>query len=407
MNTSIPSRAWAILAASVAAQVAGTAFITTPAFLIPLLHLERGFSLAEAGLLAAAPTFGLVLTLIAWGALADRIGERWVIAGGLALTALAALGAVLADGYIALGLFFLLGGAASASANAASGRLVLGWFPPHRRGFAMGIRQISPPLGVTISAVTTPTVAQTFGISGAILVPLALTAVLAIVCAIVIVDPPRRARAADAPTVVNPYRSSSFLWRIHAVSALLVFPQYFLATFGLVWLVAEAGWNELAAGVLVGVSQFVGAGGRIGVGALSDRMGSRLRPLRWVAVSAAVVMLLLAAADATHFAGAAVIFVIATSVTVADNGLAFTSVAEVAGPHWAGRALGAQNTAQFLVSSVAGPVLGLLIGLIGYPATFAVSAVAPLVAIPLVPRTTPDQDTLDDRSTSDTAATSG
>ena len=104
-----PPRAWAMLAVGVLAQVAGTVFVSAPAFLIPLLHLERGVSLAEAGVLAAAPTLGLVTTLIAWGALADRIGERWVIAGGLALTSLAALGAVLAGGYVWLGIFLLLG----------------------------------------------------------------------------------------------------------------------------------------------------------------------------------------------------------------------------------------------------------------------------------------------------------
>ena len=389
-----PPRAWAMLGVGVLAQVAGTVFVTAPAFLIPLLHLERGVSLVEAGVLAAAPTFGLVLTLIAWGALADRIGERWVIAGGLALTALGALGAVFATGYIWLGIFFLLGGAASASTNAASGRVVVGWFPKHRRGLAMGIRQMSQPLGVTISAVTIPGLASGLGISAALLVPLIFTGVVAVACALVITNPPRATPAPDAAAPVNPYRTSSFLWRIHAVSALLVLPQFLLSTFGLVWLVAELGWDPLAAGVLVGVAQFIGAVGRIGVGVMSDRLGSRVRPLRWVAVSAAVVMLLLAAVDASHFAAAGVVFVIATSVTVADNGLAFTSVAEMAGTAWAGRALGAQNTGQFLVASIAGPMFGALIGLIGYPLTFVAAAVAPLAAIPLVPGADQEHDRL-------------
>lgn len=389
-----PPRAWAMLAVGVAAQVAGTVFVSTPAFLIPLLHLQRGLSLTEAGTLAAAPTLGLVLTLIAWGALADKIGERWVIAGGLALTALAAVGALFAQGYLWLGLFFLLGGMASASTNAASGRVVVGWFPKHRRGLAMGIRQMAQPLGVTVAAVTIPGIAAGSGIAAAVAVPLALTAVFAVLSAIVIVNPPRAAAAVGAPVAVNPYRGSGFLWRIHAVSGLLVLPQFLLSTFGLVWLVAEVGWAPLPAGILVGVAQFVGAIGRIGVGVLSDRVGSRVRPLRWVAVSAVLVMLLLAAVDATHFAGAGVAFVIATSVTVADNGLAFTSVAEMAGTSWAGRALGAQNTAQFVVASAAGPLFGALIGAFGYPISFLLAALAPAIAIPLVPRQTAEHDRL-------------
>ena len=53
--------------------------------------------------------------------------------------------------------------------------------------------------------------------------------------------------------------------------------------------------------------------------------------------------------------------VVATLVTVADNGLAFTAVAERAGPFWSGRALGVQNTAQFLAGSAVPPLAGLAV----------------------------------------------
>ena len=408
------ARAWRVLVLGLGAQISGTVFVSTPAFLIPLLHAERGLSLAEAGLLSAAPSVGLVLTLIAWGALADRVGERWVIAGGMALTALAAAGAMLAGGYVALGFFLLLGGAASASTNAASGRVVVGWFPKDRRGLAMGIRQMAQPLGVTIAALVVPGVAATAGIAAALLVPFVLTAVFAVACAIGIVNPPRttatgqsqqqapaqaqaQAQAQQtAPT--NPYRSSTFLWRIHAVSVLLVVPQFTLSTFGLVWLITQVGLEPLLAGVIVGVAQFVGALGRIAVGVWSDRMGSRVRPLAIVAVLAAAVMLLLAGTGALPEPGfaiaAAIVFIVATTVSVADNGLAFTSVAEAAGSAWAGRALGAQNTAQFLAAAIVGPGVGALIGLIGYPAAFAVVALFPVAATPLIPRPSAELDRL-------------
>jgi MFS family permease len=398
-------RAWTVLFLGVAAQTAGTVFVSVPAFLIPLLHTERGLGLAQAGLLAATPTIGMVLTLIAWGALADRIGERWVISGGLALVALASVGAilssgallssgaVLSSGYGALGGFFLLGGMAAASANAASGRVVVGWFPKDRRGLAMGIRQTCQPLGVTIAAMTVPTLASAGGIRTALIVPLALTGVLAVACAIGIRDPARADKVPGIPTA-NPYRSSGFLWRIHAVSLLLVFPQFTLSIFGLVWLVTELHFSALSAGLLVGAAQFIGAIGRIGIGVLSDRVGSRVRPLRWVAVSASAMMLLLAAFGMPEWGVGAIILIIAMTVTVADNGLAFTSVAEMAGPLWAGRALGAQNTGQFLAASIAGPAVGALIGLVGYPFAFAAVALLPAAAIPLIPSEAAEHDRL-------------
>lgn len=375
-----------MLALGVAAQAAGTLVVSAPALLIPYL-IAQGTSLTLAGLLAAAPTFGMVLTLIAWGAVTDRFGERIVIAGGLVLTTLAVVAAWTAAGNpVLLGLAFLAGGMTSASTNAASGRVVVGWFPKERRGLAMGIRQMSQPLGVTLAAVTVPQLAEVSGIRAALVLPIVLCAVLAVCCAIGIANPPRPARSA-APTAVtdNPYRTNGFLWRVHAVSILLVVPQFTLSTYGLVWLVG-LGWSTPAAGLLVGASQFVGAIGRILVGIWSDRAGSRVGPLRIVAVSAAVVMGLLALVDVTHLAGAAVFLVIATSVTVADNGLAYTSVAEAAGPFWSGRALGAQNTGQFIAASAVGPGIGALVGAVGFAASFGIVAVLPVLALPLVPR---------------------
>jgi len=70
---------------------------------------------------------------------------------------------------------------------------------------------------------------------------------------------------------------------------------------------------------------------------------------------------------------------------VADNGLAFTAVAERAGPFWSGRALGVQNTAQFLTAAGVAPVAGVVITEWGYAAAFALTALFPVVAIGLVP----------------------
>ena len=164
-------------------------------------------------------------------------------------------------------------------------------------------------------------------------------------------------------------------------------PQFTLSTLGLVWLVSEQRWSPLAAGVLLGASQFVGALGRIGVGMLSDRLGTRLRPLRWVAFAAAATVM--AAAGATGTPGSVPIvviaFLLASCASVADNGLAYTAVAEIAGIHWSGRALGAQNTGQFLAASAVGPGIGALIGLVGYPLAFLAAALAPVLAAPIIP----------------------
>ncbi|HTR90608.1 MAG TPA: MFS transporter [Trebonia sp.] len=386
----VPAAAWRMLGLAVAAQAAWSLLVSTPAYLIPLLHLQRGLPLAQAGLLAAAPSFGTMLALVAWGAMTDRYGERWVIAGGLALTAVFAFAAAAVSRYSGLGVMLLLGGAAGASTSSASGRVVVGWFPRSRRGLAMGIRQMSTPLGVAAAALIVPPLAAQDGIGAPLLVTGGLLAVLAAGCAFGIANPPRPAAgvqgAGEAERPDNPYRDGMFLARIHLLSALLVVPQFTLSTFGMVWLITGLGWSAATAGAVIAASQFVGAFGRIGVGYLSDRVGSRMRVLRWVCVSGVAVMLALAAAGALHWAAAsAVVLVIASTVSVADNGLSFTSVAEAAGRAWSGKALGIQNTGQFIAASVVGPGIGALLAAVGFPLSFALVAVTPLAAIPLVP----------------------
>lgn len=379
------TRRWSMLGLGVFAQAASAVFVNGVAFLLPALT-DRGTRLATAGLLVAMPTLGLVCTLIAWGYVVDRIGERKVLIGGPLLMLIAGAAAAAAPNDIALGALLFLGGVGAASTNGASGRLIVGWFPPHRRGLAMGIRQTAQPLGVGIGALAVPAVAATYGVPAAILVPAAMAGIAAVGSLIGIVDPPRPERSADVALRANPYRGDSTLWRIHGVSVLLVIPQGTVWTFALLWLHRDVGWSLAAAGILVTVTQILGAAGRIGAGAWSDRVGSRLGPLRTVAVAAALSMAALALAAWTHMWWAAIpLLIIASVITVSDNGLAFTAVAEIAGPYWSGRGLGIQNTGQNLAMAAVPPVFGALITTSGFAAAYLLAAGLAVAAVPLVP----------------------
>ncbi|KDE98089.1 MFS transporter [Mycolicibacterium aromaticivorans JS19b1 = JCM 16368] len=386
-------RRWMMLVIALFATLSANVFINGAAFLIPTLHTTMGLDLAKSGLVSAMPSFGMVVTLIAWGYVVDRVGERFVLSVGSALTAAAALAAATAHSLFVVGVFLFLGGMAAASSNSASGRLVVGWFPPHQRGLVMGIRQTAQPLGVAFGALVIPRLAQSHGVGVALLFPAIVCGVAAVVCAVAVADPPRPPRAeAPAEHLANPYRGSALLWRIHAVSVLLVVPQCVVWTFTLVWLITDRGWSAQAAGLMVMFAQILGALGRIAAGRWSDRLGLRLRPIRTIALAAAASMFLLALTDALHSPLSIAVMVAASVITVSDNGLAFTAIAEITGPFWSGRALGAQNTSQLLTTGIAPPLFGALIGVLGYPVAFAVCALFPLVAFPLVPTDPPRRD---------------
>lgn len=250
---------------------------------------------------------------------------------------------------------------------------------------------MAQPLGVGIASLMLPGLAAKDSLQSSLWSVVGISAVVAVLCWVGISNPPRRAKRLD-PGAENPYRHSAFLLRVHLVSAILVIPQFTLWTFSLVWLVGEQRLPPAAAGLIIAGTQLAGALGRIAAGMWSDRLGSRVRPLRLIAFAAATGMFLLALADWLGSPASIVILVIASVITVADNGLAFTSVAEAAGPYWSGRALGTQNTGQFLVSAIVPPAVGALIGIAGFPLTFALIGAAPLLATPLVPSAEAEAD---------------
>ena len=371
-----------MLGASVAAQAGASVAINGPAFLIPSMQDDRGLSLTQAGTVAAMPIAGVMVTLFLWGLVVDRLGERFALLTGLGGTAAFSVLATTIDRTVPLCAVLFVVGMFAASTNSASGRVVVGWFPPQRRGLAMGIRQMAQPLGVAVAAATIAVTADRAGVQAALWIPVVAVALALGAVFLIVLDPPRP--TATAALTANPYRADGYLMRVHGVSVLLVVPQFLVWTYSLTWLVQERrlvgsrsrctdrgdprarrprpdrGWAALRHGRLPGPAAALGGGARRpddGAAALTEPM-----------------------------AVAVVLMVVASTVTVADNGLAFTGVAERAGSYWSGRALGVQNTAQYLTAAAIAPVAGLAISQWGYAAAFGLAALFPVVAVGLVPR---------------------
>lgn len=375
-------RRWLILAVGVTAQAMTCTFLYGLGFLLPVVQRDEGLDLGQAATLIATPVVGLLGTLIAWGALADRFGERVVMVTGMTAAGGLLVAASFVHGLVPLGAALALAGAGAASVNAASGRVVMGWFAVHERGLAMGLRQTAQPLGVGLAAIALPPLGAHFGFRGALLLPAGLCLLSALLVLLVVVDPARPERTVAQTS--SPYRTP-VLWRVHAVGALLCVPQMVGSTYALTYLDDQRGWDPVAAGQVIAVVQVFGALGRIGVGVWSDRVGSRLRPMRTVAVLVLGSLVAWAVGDLLHSWVAVAAMVATLIVSVADNGLGFTATAELAGPFWAGRALGVHNTGQNVVAMVVPPVFGWLISSTNYWTAFLVCAVTPLVGAIVTP----------------------
>ena len=376
-----PHYRWVVLAVGTAAQAA-TAYFLGLAAVTPALREHFGLGVGGVGVLIGLASAGLVPTLMLWGSAADRFGERWVMASGL-LGAAGALGGIsFVDDPVAAGALLVVAGACGASVNAASGRAVLTWFPAAGRGTAMAIRQTSVPVGAAVAAVALPPIAGAGGVP-AVFVALAVTCLAAAgaVAAFIREPPGLPARAARPVARARAVLADRRLQRLSLAGLLLVVPQFLGSVFLVEVLHEGSGLSLALAGALLALTQVLGAVGRLANGAWSDRVRSRLGPLRIVAVAVAVGFTLAAILRPGPAALLAAVLVPAAALAISWNGLVFTAAGELAPEGRAATAMAMSNTANYVAAAAAPALGGLVAELAGWSAMLAVGALAALGAV--------------------------
>ena len=387
---------WPILALVTVAHGLGALAVLAVAPLSPFLLDALGLTRAQVGWFLPAVYLGGVLMSLPAGWLTDRLGVRatlglgqLVIGGGVIL---AALGSSLAACLACL----VLAGFGFSVLNPASGRAVVEWFPPRRRGGAMGIKQTGLTLGGLAGALALPPLALAFGwryalgAAGALsLVSAALVAALyhsPVVSAVAPAAP--RARLGEVrvflrrPGVVVVFCSGFFLSMAQS-SVLAYLALYTRETFAV---------SAVAAGQFLALAQLGGTSGRLAWGAISDQLfGGRRRP--GVVVNA----LMGAGGYAALALGAWLpaplmipLAIIAGAGAFGWVGLYFALVAEIGGARYAGLLTGVAVAFAWSGVLVGPPGFGLLLEATGgytWP-WLALSAISLAVALTL-PRPRP------------------
>ena len=370
-----------MLAAGTGAQTSFSAVIVGLPVLAPTLKDAHDLSLLQVGVVLDALWIGTLLTLLPWGVLADRVGERLVLATGLVACAVALVGAGYAASFESLILLVGLAGAAGASVNAASGRAVMQWFPAAERGFALGVRQTAIPVGGLISALVLPALALRSAF-----VFLAALCVAGAVFGVAVIREREGAAEDDVlePRGLGATLRDHRLWLLCGASSFYLVAQLAITGFLVLFFHEERGLTTAAAaGVLAGV-QVVAAAMRIGGGRWSDRLGSRIRPLRLVgvgsAITLAVAVVLLSAPLPLLIAS----FILAGGLSMSWNGLSFTAAAEIAGRARAGAALGMQQSALAAAGAIVPPAFAAIVAASSWRLGFALSAAFPLAGVALL-----------------------
>jgi len=368
---------WAVLAAGTAAAAAGSALFIGPAVLAPQIREEFDVTVSEVGVLLGSLWVGTTTTLLAWGLLADRLGERVVLGAGLGLAGAIAIVAGTVGGFWTLLVLLFLSAAAGASVNAASGRAVMQWFGPTERGLALGIRQTAIPFGIGLSAIVLPAVNAAGGLRASFAFLGALCGAAALGAIAVVREAPARDAELDGDAIPWTLRDRR-LWTLSLGSGLYLSAQIPLMSFSVLFLHDAHGLSTSRAGAVLAVFQAGAVLSRIAAGRVSDRIGSRLRPLRWIGLASAAGLLVTAAVAQSRLPLAVTAIVLAGVVSMAWNGLSLTAAAELAGRAKSGAAIGFQQTTLGLIGVVVPVLFATLVEATSWQAGFAAAAVGPL-----------------------------
>ena len=361
------------------AQASFSAILLGLPAIAPAIRHDYALTLPQVGIVLAALNFGLVLTLLPWGLVADRIGERAVLGSGLLGCAVALVLAGRTTSYGALVSALALAGALGGGVQSASGRAVMSWFAPAERGLALGIRQTAVPVGGAIAAGVLPALSSHVSLRAAFYALAGGCAFAALVGVTLL----RAEPGDDHAELVRPL-SNPRVWLLCVGSTFYVATQIALIGFVVLFLHDVRGMSTGTAAAALAAIQVLGGVARVVVGLSSDRLAMRIVPLRWIALLLSAAMT--AAAVLVHASLWILLPVLVAAGTLALswNGLSYTAAAEAAGRARSGAAIGLQQTFLSVGSIVAPITFAAVVHHTSWRLGFWLAAASPLIGYALL-----------------------
>jgi MFS transporter, FSR family, fosmidomycin resistance protein len=379
----VNTRARAVLGTAAGVHFLHDGFSEILYVLLPVWAGEFQLTFAQVGVIRTAYSGGMAMLQIPFGVLAERWGERRLLAAGTAVTGLGFIGAGTAGGFVSLLAFLLAAGLASSVQHPLSSSLVSKAYETGRRRAALGTYNFSGDVGKAAIAAGIGLLATWIGWRAAIGLYGGLGVLAAL--AIVLVLGRLGAGAADGPeTIAGAGRSG---WGIRdprgfgALTAIGMIDNAtrtgFLTFVGFV-LIAK-GSSVAGVGIALSLIFAGGATGKFVCGLIAERVGV----IRTVVFTEAATTLGIITVLATPLPVALAVLV---PLGVALNGTSsvlYGTVADLVLPERRSRAYGLYYTLTMLASSLSPAVYGVASDTVGVPATLVVVAVMVLVTIPL------------------------
>ena len=349
----------------------------------PDLQSRYDLSAASLGALVNATALGNAVALMVAGVIVDRSGPRKpLLYAGSACGGLLVVGALLTNP-VGLGIALFASGVAGALVAVGATVSVFHGFPPERRGFALGMRQMSVALGGLLAALLLPLAVHVGGVRLALGLSGVLTAATAIVFAL---DTPRGPLVAPsaARRVVAPFA----VLREPGMGTLLVVGLCYITALDAVLTFAvpalrHGGASRGEGSLLFALISLSAMAARIGWGRVADSGGGRRRAatLRDVGILACAAGLSTWLVWPAGTAVRIVALVVLSLGALGFNGILYLMAGELAGAARAGQAVALMSTALFGGGAVAAVPLGALADAEGYRSLWLAAAAAAALGV--------------------------
>jgi MFS transporter, FSR family, fosmidomycin resistance protein len=379
----VKTRARAVLGAASAIHFLHDGFSETLYVFLPLWAKEFGLTFAQVGLIRSAYTGGMSLFQIPAGFLAERFGERWLLAAGTLVTALGFVAAGWAGGFPALLLLLLAAGLGSGVQHPLSSSIVSKAYEDGRRRTALGTYNFSGDVGKAGVAAGIGLLAGLIGWRGAG----ATYGLVGVAAALVIVPLLARlgaggsvVRAAHEPPPpagwgIRDGRGFSALCAIGMIdnatrTGFLTFMPFILMSKNL----GVGGVGLAFSLVFVG-----GATGKFVCGVIADRVGV----IRTVVLTEAATTLLILVVVATPLPLALAVLPLLGIALNGTSSVLYGTVADLVSSERRSRAYGLYYTTTIAASALAPTVWGVVSDAAGVAITLSMVALVVLTTIPL------------------------
>jgi len=303
---------WVILLVATLSQTAATFVTYGMGPVASFYQMEWHLTSFQTGLIVSAVNIGPIFSMLLFGYLMDKKGEKQIIGWGSILLGLSALLLIPVNHYTTLLLVLIVVGIWYGSAQTGGSTAIVKWFPNKHRGLAIGIRQTGIPIGGALAFTLLTYLYQHHHLSSVHLAQ-GLMAVGGGLLFLLLYKEPKQHDTATAPLIpfkekMRAIRHNRALYPLFFVGMVMMSLQMIIIAHFMSYLHHEGGYSLTEAGRYLSLILLGGMLGRIVLAWMSDHYFAQKREPLLVLVMVATFLMVGCLPFVIHTEGLMIVF---------------------------------------------------------------------------------------------------